>query len=86
MVKLQKVKKTKKILDTCSKVSFLCKNTWHWGVMGGGGGVGVDVETYQISYGNSVTYIDDGTSLRSVRQIRRTDNLRSIIWVTLEHS
>ena len=33
-----------------------------------------------------MTYMNDGTSLRSVRQIRQTDNLRSIIWVTLENS
>ena len=31
-------------------------------------------------------YMNDGTSHKSVRQIRQTDNLRSIIWVTLEHS
>ena len=37
-------------------------------------------------YGNSVTYMNDVTSLKIVGQIRRTDNLRSIIWVTLEHS
>ena len=39
-----------------------------------------------FSYGNLVTYMNDGTSLKSVGQIRRTDNLQSIIWVTLEHS
>ena len=33
----------------------------------------------QFSYGNSVTFMNDGTSLKSVRQIRRRDNLRSII-------
>ena len=37
-----------------------------------------------FSYGNSVTYMNDGTSLESVRQIRRTDNLRSKNWETLE--
>ena len=37
-----------------------------------------------VSYGNSVTYLNDGTSLKSVRQIRQTDNLQSIIWVALE--
>ena len=39
-----------------------------------------------FSDGNSVTFMNDGTSLKSVKQIRRTDNLQSIIWVTLEHS
>ena len=33
-----------------------------------------------------ILLMNDGTSLKSVRQIRRMDNLRSIIWVTLEHS
>ena len=40
----------------------------------------------KFSYGKLVTYMNDGTSLKSVRQIRQTDNLQSIIWVTLEHS
>ena len=28
---------------------------------------------YHVSYGKLVTYMNDGTSLRSVRQIRRTE-------------
>ena len=30
--------------------------------------------------------MNDGTSLKRVKQIRQTDNLQSIIWVTLKHS
>ena len=36
----------------------------------------------RVSFGNSVICMNDGTSPKSIRQIRRTDNLRSIIWVT----
>ena len=39
-----------------------------------------------VLYGKLATYMNDETSLKRVRQIRRTDNLRSVIWVTLEHS
>ena len=46
-----------------------------------GGEVGLE----KLSYGKSVTYMNDGTSLKSVSQIIQLDNLQSIIWVTLEN-
>ena len=46
-----------------------------------GGEVGLE----KLLYGKSVTYMNDGTSLKSVSQIIQLDNLLSIIWVTLEN-
>ena len=45
----------------------------------------LDLKKY-ISYGKLVTYMNDEKSIKSVRQIRQTDNPRSIIWVTRKHS
>ena len=53
--------------------------------VGGANCLDLDLKKY-ISYGKLVTYMNDEKSIKSVRQIRQTDNPRSIIWVTLTYS